>query len=93
MSGLSLFGRLVPVSSTATATESASVSAEASASFPIAFLAVDSAKGAVVTLGRLERKFLDVHITLGTLETKVGNISHLPLRAILIVHFSFRLTC
>ncbi len=83
-----LLARLVPAASLAAA-ESASVSAETSASLPIAFLAVYSAVGAVVALGRLERQFFDVHAALSALEAEIGNIVHLPLRAILIVHFRF----
>lgn len=86
--------RLVPASLAATATESASVSsAEALATIPVALLAINSAISVVIALGRLERQFLDVNSTFGALETEVGYISHLPLRTILIVHFSFRLIC
>jgi len=88
-----LLVRLVPASLTATATESASVSAGTFAAIPVALLAVYSAISVVIALGRLERQFLDVHSAFGTLETEVGDIIHLPLRTILIVHFSFRLIC
>ena len=90
-SGIAFLFDLVPAS--LTATESASVTAEALATLPVAFLAVDSAECAVIALSRLERKFSDVHVALGAFEAKVGYIIHLPLRTILIVHFSFRLTC
>jgi len=85
--------RLVPASLAATATESASVSAEVLAPCPVAFLAVDSAECSVIALGRLERELFDRCSALGTSEVEFGAVEKLPLRTILIVHFSFRLIC
>ena len=85
--------RLVPASLTATATESASVSAEVLAACSVAFLAVDSAVCSVIALGWLERELFDHCSALSTSEVEFGAIEKLPLRTILIVHFSFRLIC
>ena len=85
--------RLVPASLAATATESASVSAEVLAARPVAFLAVDSAICPVIALGRLEGKLFDRCSALGACQVEFGAVEKLPLRTILIVHFSFRLIC
>jgi hypothetical protein len=86
---------LVPVSSTATATTKApAISAtKVSATFSIALLAINSAISSVVFLGRLERKFFDVYSALSAFQVEFGNIKHLPLGTILIIHFSSRLIC
>jgi hypothetical protein len=79
-----------------TATESASVStteATASAPLSIASLAINTAEGAVVALGWLERKLIDRRSAFGTCDAEFGDVEKLPLRTILIVHFSFRLIC
>jgi hypothetical protein len=85
--------RLVSVSATATesATESASSSAGSFAPLSIALLAINPAISVVVALSRFERKLFDVDSAFLTLKSEGADIMHLPLRAILIIHFSFRL--
>jgi len=85
--GLFLNSELVAV---LTASESASIaSAEALAARAVALLAVYSAEGSVIALGRLEGKLLDFCSAFGACEAEFGNIEELPLRTILIVHLWF----